>query len=257
MSLKTILPLLLTLLASQTIHALLQTSPIVLPHQRQQHRRSFSSSPQTATTSGTTTALYATSPRELVQRGMQRFRDGDVVSSISYFDEADKSVPDGSLRPFLWQRGISYYYADQFEEGSRQFRDDVAVNPLDVEEIVWDIACINRLSNTAVPRSQMMSLPPGKTDRRPIMSTVYQLFRGDATEWELFRKGTALTRQRGGREEFYALFYLGLYCESRGEVGKAESYMRAAAGTSYAKGVGIGDYMTAVARVHCELRGWV
>ena len=102
------------------------------------------------------------SPRTLIRKGMQSFRDGDVSSSLMYFDRADES--DGSLRPYLWQRGISYYYLDQFRQGSHQvhtlpnlwsilckifclgslfcllyplqFRLDVSVNPLDVEEIV-------------------------------------------------------------------------------------------------------------------------
>ena len=58
-------------------------------------------------------------------------------------------------------------------------------------------------------------------------------------------------------DEFYALFYLGLFCEARGETTKAASYMIQATSTRYANGAGRGDYMTAVARVHCQLRGWL
>lgn len=61
-------------------------------------------------------------------QGMQRFRQADVDGSIALFDQAEKL--DSSLRPFLWQRGISYYYANRFQEGSDQFRYDVRVNPL-------------------------------------------------------------------------------------------------------------------------------
>lgn len=57
-------------------------------------------------------------------------------------------------------------------------------------------------------------------------------------------------------EEFYALLYLGLYCESRGETAKAENYMKSAASSKYAKNFGDRDYMISVARVHCQLRGW-
>ena len=35
------------------------------------------------------------------------------------------------------QRGLSLYYVKQYEEGARQFRDDVAVNPSDTEESIW------------------------------------------------------------------------------------------------------------------------
>ena len=57
-------------------------------------------------------------------------------------------------------------------------------------------------------------------------------------------------------DAFYALFYLGLYCEARGEASKAALYMQQATATEYATSVGQGDYMTACARVHCHLRGW-
>lgn len=93
----------------------------------------------------------------------------------------------------------------------------MAVNPLDVEEIVWDIACLARIqgsetsSSEVFPpetlRSKMMALPKGKKDRRTIMSVVYSLFRGDgATEYDLRTTG----HDGNIGEEFYSLFYLGL-----------------------------------------------
>ena len=57
-------------------------------------------------------------------------------------------------------------------------------------------------------------------------------------------------------EEFYALLYLGLFSEARGENAKAESYLRSAVQTKYAKVVGDKDYMVDVAKVHCKLRHW-
>ena len=172
---------------------------------------------------------------------------GDVSSSLSFFDAAEEgaasssssppssssSPPSGSgggsssLAPYLWQRGISYYYLDRFADGHAQFRRDVEVNPNDVEEIVWDVACLARMVTPATataaafgddaaagggggkyPPDGMMALPRGKKDPRKIMSTVYSLFRGDgATEWDLRKAG-----HEGGNasDEFYSLFYLGL-----------------------------------------------
>jgi len=44
------------------------------------------------------------------------------------------------------------------------------VNPLDVEEIVWDIACQNRLMEQNPDYElKKMALPAGKNDRRRIM----------------------------------------------------------------------------------------
>jgi len=198
-----------------------------------------------------TTSLHA-DPRGLIQQGMQEFREYDVKGSLDCFDRAEKADP--RLTPYLWQRGISYYYLNQFEKGSRQFRDDVKVNPLDVEEIVWDIACQARSDPGApFPPQNKLALPEGQKDRRRIMSTVYNLFRGDgATEADLRLAGH---HDSNMSDEFYSLFYLGLYCEIRDEHEKARMYMKEAANTSYAR-LDSRDYMTACARVHCMERGW-
>ena len=108
--------------------------------------------------------------RQMVAQGMELFRQGDVAGSIAKFDA---SVPPGS-KAYLWQRGLSYYYADEFAKGSQQFRDDVLRSPLDVEEIVWDIACLLRMDPNTFPPPTMMSLPPGKKDRRPIMVMTFK-----------------------------------------------------------------------------------
>jgi len=85
------------------------------------------------------------------------------------------------------------------------------------------------------------------------MSTVYSLFRGDgATEADLRLAGH---HDSNISDEFYSLFYLGLYCEIREEYDKARMYMKEAANTSYAR-LDSKDYMTACARVHCLERGW-
>jgi tetratricopeptide (TPR) repeat protein len=193
--------------------------------------------------------------RQLVSDGMEMFRKGEVSKSIDLFDRADALQPDGSLHPFLWQRGLSLYYADRFAEASDQFRSDVKVNPNDVEEIVWDIAAQLRQRPDEFPPSTMMSLPAGNRDRRRIMPTVYRLFRGEGTEHQLAMAGHG--NGASVADEFYALFYLGLFCEVRKETVKASEYMRQATRTEYATGIGRGDYMTSCARVHCKLRGWV
>ena len=78
---------------------------------------------------GSSSALFAQTtaddtdkmqPRQLVSLGMKTFSESRVQDSIELFDRADEAVPNGSLTPFLWQRGISLYYADQFEAGSNQ-----------------------------------------------------------------------------------------------------------------------------------------
>jgi hypothetical protein len=62
-------------------------------------------------------------PRQLVSLGMKRFAELKIEDSIQLFDRADAAVPNDALTPcYLWQRGISLYCADKFQEGSNQVR---------------------------------------------------------------------------------------------------------------------------------------
>lgn len=192
-----------------------------------------------------TTRLYGdlNAARRYVGDGMQAFRQGNIGESIDLFDKAEAEEP--RLDPFLWQRGLSYYYADEFDKASQQFRRDVKVNPLDVEEIVWDIASQLRV-NPTFPVPTALSLPRNQSDRRPIMAVVYKLFRGEANEHDLAEAGHASGKPS---DEFYALLYLGLFAEARRDNTKAENYLRQAVHTEYATSLGRRDYMTDVARV--------
>ena len=203
-------------------------------------------------------------PRELVRQGMEYFRQYDVPTSLAYFDLADSlsTSQSGTIRltPYLWQRGISYYYLNKYNKGHDQFVLDVRVNPNDVEEIVWDIACLARMNNNnnnsqkqQFPPEKSMKLPIGQTDKRPIMSTVYSLFQNENGIKESDLRMAGL-RSKSATDEFYSLFYLGLYCEIRNEEGKAEAYMRSAVASKYA--LGSNDYMVTCAKVHCRLRNW-
>lgn len=54
--------------------------------------------------------------------------------------------------------------------------------------------------------------------------------------------------------QFYAQLYLSLWHEAFDQPDLARTAMLNAVQTPYAKSAG--DYMTAVARVHCKVRGW-
>jgi hypothetical protein len=105
--------------------------------------------------------------RQLVGSGMDAFRQYNVAKSIELFDRAEAVFP--TLTPYLWQRGLSYYYADRFQDASRQFRIDVQVNPSDTEEIVWDVASQLRMDGSVFPIANQMALPKGTRDSRRIM----------------------------------------------------------------------------------------
>ena len=68
---------------------------------------------------------------------MGSFMAGDTDSAMADFDAA---AEDPNVRPFLWQRGLSLYYAGRFGEAREQFLLDVAGNPNDLEELLWAYA---------------------------------------------------------------------------------------------------------------------
>lgn len=58
----------------------------------------------------------------------------------------------------------------------------------------------------------------------------------------------------GSHDVFYALLYVGLWHEAHGDGAQAQAAITKAVGTQYAQNSG--DYMAALARVHCQRRGW-
>ena len=108
-----------------------------------------------------------------IKRGMALFQLGNIAASIDDFDRAERLNP--TLTPYLWQRGIAYYYAERFEDGAQQFETDLTVNGHDVEETVWRYLCQAQAQGADAAR---LALLPVRDDSRPVMSWVYQLFAG-------------------------------------------------------------------------------
>ncbi|EMS68134.1 hypothetical protein TRIUR3_26333 [Triticum urartu] len=98
----------------------------------------------------------------------------------------------------LWQRGLSLYYLDRFEEAAEQFRLDVAANPNDTEESIWCFLCEAQLYGVGL-------------DRRPVMREAYALFKDGGDPEKL---ASNFSTSPGG-ELFYASLYAGLYYESQ------------------------------------------
>lgn len=178
-----------------------------------------------------------------VRCGMAHFRLGQVAASIAAFDRAEQVRP--ALTPYLWQRGLSRYYAGEFEAGAAQFEADLAVNGRDVEETVWCYLCLARSRSPAAARAAL--LPVGR-DPRPVLRQVYRLFAGEITPQDLVQVG----QQAGDRGEFYSALYGGLYCEVTGEDSQAQAWITRAVGKCCPD-----DYMWHLARVHGSRRGWL
>mmetsp|Transcript_47924 Transcript_47924/g.95034 ORF Transcript_47924/g.95034 Transcript_47924/m.95034 type:complete len:270 (+) Transcript_47924:121-930(+) len=187
--------------------------------------------------SQTQEAARKVSPRELISLGMSLFRQGKVSESADVFDRV--LDVDSKYEPYLWQRGLSLYYAERFEEGAAQFRRDVAVNPSDTEEAIWAFMCEAQLpqppqanKGVAAASSEQTAQPSDRTafeaarrgmlvltqeDRRPYMRVAYDLFRGTASEQALAEVGHAAGS--GSAADFYSQLYLGLYNEALAEGG--------------------------------------
>lgn len=183
-----------------------------------------------------------------VQLGMALFRNGDVTGSIKEFDIAMTKNPN--LAAYMWQRGLSLYYAERYAEGSKQFRYDIAANPSDAEEIIWTIMCESKLQGFSTALANMPLLP--KTDRRPIMRAVYDMFRGKTDEKVLSDLGEKTGIQNSSGDYFYSRLYLSLYREAKGDAEASKQFMKDAVASYY--GQASSDYMTSVARVHLASR---
>ncbi|XP_076954176.1 uncharacterized protein LOC143628472 [Bidens hawaiensis] len=180
-----------------------------------------------------------------IRRGMLLFRQGDVAGSVAEFDNAIELDP--RQKAYLWQRGLSLYYLDRFEEGAEQFRIDVAQNPNDTEESIWCFLCEAQLYGAAEARKQFLEV--GR-DPRPVMREAYNMFKdgGDPEKLvDAFSKGRE-------SEYFYASLYAGLYYESQNEADKAKVHIVASCKSLY--GQRSDDYMASLAKVHCLCRKW-
>ncbi|KAG8649646.1 uncharacterized protein LOC110620122 isoform X2 [Manihot esculenta] len=156
-----------------------------------------------------------------IRRGMVLFRQGDVLGSLAEFDKAIELDP--RQKAYLWQRGLSLYYLDRFEEGAEQFRLDVAQNPNDTEESIWCFLCEAQLYGVDEARKRFLEL-------------VTAFSNGPENEY------------------FYASLYAGLYHESQNKPDAAKFHIVAACRSPY--GQRSDDYMAALSKVHCLCRNW-
>lgn len=210
-----------------------------LDHTRMQHQLALETALEHL---HTRLAAEPRNPHVYIQRGMTYFKMGCIAASIADFDHAEQLDP--ALTPYLWQRGLAYYYADRFAEGAIQFETDLTVNGQDVEETVWRYLCQARVQGTQVARAHLL---PVRHDPRPVMGWVYRLFAGE------YDAETILTQDKrlGRRDHFYCQLYVGLYYE----VEQAEDWARFFI-TQAAEMQVLDDYMGWLAIVHRQLRGW-
>ncbi len=185
-------------------------------------------------------------PGVIRHAGELRFFAGEIDASIALFDALVKRQPD-SL-PYLWQRGLSLYYAGKFEEGIRQFEEHQKVNPNDVENAAWHFICVARAHGLEAARKRLI---PITGDSRIPMAEIHKLFAGTATPEDVLKSAAREGFGEDGLRNHlcFAHLYLALYHEANGDPVKALAHSKSAA-----VDFKMDHYMGRCAQVHHKLR---
>jgi lipoprotein NlpI len=184
-----------------------------------------------------TLTIDTNNARAYHERGVAHFRLAHIKESVADFDRFVQILP--AQEPNHWQRGISLYYAGEYERGRRQFELHQKVNTNDVENAVWHFICVAR--GQGIDKAKA-SLIPIEGDRRVPMKEIHALFAGKAKPQDV------LAAADDSSELFYAHLYLGLYYEAYGNQAKTREHIDKAT-----KEFSMSHYMGDVARVHAAL----
>lgn len=181
-------------------------------------------------------------------RGGIHFKLGGIKESLEDFDRQITLSPREAAAH--WRRGLTLYYANQFEEGIAQFITSDKAEPEDVENAVWHLLCDARVKGVVEARKELLKV--GQDSRIPMME-VYALFAGKSTVDKVMgiaEAGTVVNEGERRSRRFYAHLYCGLFEEMMGQKDKSLELI-----TKAVKGYPIDHYMMDVARVHVKLRG--
>ncbi len=182
--------------------------------------------------------IFPFDPKLYIQRGMIYFKLARLNDSLKDFNKAEELNPQ--LTPYLWQRGLTYYYLERYGKAGRQFELDLSVNSQSIEETLWLYLAIAKLEN---PHTAQDCLLPIKYDSRAFMRQIYQVFAGKSSISTL----TNIDLNTGLKEVFFSSLYAGLYFFVRGDNLKANLYIKRAIEFK------INDYMWNLACVHLHV----
>lgn len=186
------------------------------------------------------------SPRELFSEAVRLFFEAKPMESARVFDQLVVAVP--GAEPELWQRGLTLYYAERFDEGRKQFELHKTVNPNDVENPAWHFLCVARLEGIQAARGKL--LPVGEDHRVP-MKEILDLYAGRCEPAAVLAAAEQGEPEARRNQLCYGHLYLGLFYEVQGDAEKACEHMTQAAGP-----YGMDHFMGKVAVMHATLRGW-
>lgn len=200
---------------------------------------------------GVLTEVITKNPKQSLAyylRGRENFRAGKIKESVSDLDKhvelAIEKDPKAEARQ--WERGISYYYAGEFEKGAKQFELYQTFHDQDVENSTWRYLCVARKDGVD---KAVKNLLPISDDRRVPMMQIYDLYRGKLKPADVLAAAEAgePTKEALNQRLFYAHLYIGLWHEAAGEKDLAKKHILESEKHK------IGHYMWDVAHVHADL----
>jgi lipoprotein NlpI len=174
-------------------------------------------------------------------RGREHFRVGEVTKSVADFDKLTELKPDLASRQ--WERGISCYYAGDFEKGAKQFELYQTYHDQDVENSTWRYLCVARTAGVEKARQTLL---PIDNDRRVPMMEIFRLYQGKLSPEDVLKAANAgqPSEEQLNIRLFYAHLYIGLWHEAAGHEELAKEHILEAEKHK------IGHYMWDVAHVH-------
>lgn len=177
-------------------------------------------------------------------RGCENFCVGNVKRSVADFDKYVQLEPKAESRQ--WERGISYYYAGEYEKGAKQFELYQTYHNQDVENSTWRYLCV--AAKDGVPAAQKNMLPI-EEDRRVPMMQIYELYRGNAKPEDVLKAIEVDNPEANEKNKrlFYAHLYLGLWYQAANQRDLARKHILEAEQHK------IEHYMWDVAHVHADL----
>ncbi|MAS94714.1 MAG: hypothetical protein CMO55_16060 [Verrucomicrobiales bacterium] len=186
------------------------------------------------------------------RRGMDRFFEkGEVDGAIADFDAFLELYPEEDAHH--WQRGLAYYYAEEYEKGKAQFERHQTVNTQDVENAAWHFLCSVRAPGGTIEKAREEFIDIQRDSRVP-MKEVHALFAGKGTAEEVLAASKPdddnVLSDAERNNLCYAHLYLGLYYEAVGDLEKSEEHIRKAA-FEYSMEHPMGK----VAQLHAKVRG--